>query len=263
MIRCQMFSNVVLLVLFTHIYLLFIPVTGDDFQLNGHENIVSIKTHYPSNEGRPLPGSESVPRAILLIRDPLYSIPSYFNFLYEYQNGLAGHSVRAPLEEWIKWRNDNFDRQMQVWRRHTEYWMDNYKAENRLVLPYERLTDDDFGAETAIKIAEFLSLSDGVTSRPSTEIPCIWHTIVKYKNLKAPQGNGDGQQVVDVESKRGGPKYIAPFNEIQLKDMLNVLTQLLERYRSDEEINSVLVSYIDEVARRAEGPPEDLNTIVG
>lgn len=230
-------------------------MTGDDFQLNGHENIVSIKTHYPSNEGRPLPGAGSIPRAILLIRDPLYSIPSYYNFIYEYQNGLAGHSVRAPLEEWIKWRNDNFDKQMQVWLRHTEYWMDNYQAANRLVLPYEKLTDDDSGADMAIAVAEFLNRSKGVNSRPSTEIPCIWHSIVKYKDL-------DNAATKGIESKRGGPKYIAPYNQKQLRDMMNVLTNLLEKYRNDKAINAALVSYIDEVARRAQGPPEDENTIV-
>jgi hypothetical protein len=233
-------------------------VTGDDFQLNGHENIVSIKTHYPSNEGRPLPGADSIPRAILLIRDPLYSIPSYYNFIYEYQNGLAGHSVRAPLEEWIKWRNDNFDRQMQVWRRHTEYWMDTYQSVNRLVVPYEKLTDDDLGADMAISIADFLNRSDGVQSRPTGEIPCIWHSIVKYKDLRP---NVDSA-VKDVESKRAGPKYIAPFNHDQLRDMMNVLTNVLEKYMNDEAINAVLISYIDEVARRAQGPPEDENTVV-
>lgn len=230
-------------------------MTGDDFQLNGQKNIVSIKTHYPSNEGRPLTGAESIPRAILLIRNPLYSIPSYYNFLYEYQNGLAGHSVRAPLEEWIKWRNDNFDRQMQVWRRHTEYWMDTYQAANRLILPYEKLTDDDIGADMAIALAEFLNRSDGVNSRPSNEIPCIWHSIVKYQDLK-------NVTTEDLESKRGGPKYIAPYNHGQLRDMLNVLTDLLEKYRNEKAINAILESYIVEVARRAQAPPEDENTVV-
>lgn len=234
-------------------------VTGDDFQLNGHENIVSIKTHYPTSEGRPLTGTEKIQRAILLIRDPLYSIPSYYNFLYEYQNGLAGHSVRAPLEEWIKWRNDNFDRQLQVWRRHTEYWMDNYDDAHRLVMPYEKLTDDEDGARMAIQIADFLNKSKGVKSKPPAELPCIWHTIVKYKELKPQEKEG---AMKDVESKRAGPKYIAPYTPQQLKDMLNVLTNLLEKYRGHPEINSVLVSYIDEVARRAQGPNEDENTFV-
>ena len=80
-------------------------VTGDDFNLNGHKNIVSIKTYYPSNEGRPMEGADDILRAILLIRNPLHSIPSYFNFLYEYQNNLPGHSTKAPLEEWVKVRS--------------------------------------------------------------------------------------------------------------------------------------------------------------
>ena len=81
---------------------------------------------------------------------------------------------------------------------------------------------------------------------------------MKYKDLKP---NVDSA-VKDVESKRAGPKYIAPFNHDQLRDMMNVLTNVLEKYRNDEAINAVLISYIDEVARRAQGPPEDENTVV-
>lgn len=181
--------------------------------------------------------------------------------IWSTNNVPIGHSVRAPLEEWIKWRQDNFDRQIQIWRRHTEYWMDNYKGSNRLVVAYEQLCKDDIGAQVAVKVAEFLNRSDGVNSRPLEEIPCIWHTIVKYKDLK-PIAGGNASPVADQESKRGGPKYVAPFSVEELKDTTNVLTTLLEKYRNDEPINSILVSYIDEVARRVEGPPEDENTIV-
>jgi hypothetical protein len=416
-------------------------VTGDDFQLNGHANVVSIKTHYPSHEGREIAGADEVPRAMLLVRHPLFSIPSYFNFLYEYENGLEGHSTRAPLEEWIKWRNDNFDRQLQVWRRHTEYWMDNYDKLNRLVISYEHLTSDKWGPKEALRIGEFLSRNEGVTVRNPEEIPCVWYTVIKYKKSKGRRRRLQEQQEVELEqqapsnteriqqeqpqeevvianeqpvnelplprnsarmekllqlgvpgdshealmtlinppeeatattdtmveappmvldmeriqqeqtqeevvvaneqqlvnesppppppsemtpavlmeqqpengqeqeeppppqeqlpqeqppqeqqqqpppqegeaennltpltgiesnpndphSKRGGPKYIAPYNERQLKDMIQVLTQLLERYRDDKALAPILVSYIDTVAERAEGPPEDTNTVV-
>ncbi len=155
-------------------------VTGDDFQLNGHTNIVSIKTHYPSSEGRQI-NAEHIPRAMLLIRNPLHSIPSYFNFVYEYENNLPGHSTKAPLEEWIKWRNDNFDRQVQVWRRHTEYWMDAYDKLHRMVISYEKMIDDDLGPAEAMKIAQFLNKSDGVTTVAPEEIPCVWYNVIKYK----------------------------------------------------------------------------------
>lgn len=156
--------------------------TGDDHNLNGENNVVSIKTHYPSNEGRAMDGAERIPRAFLLIRNPLYSIPSYFNFLYEYENKLPGHSTKAPVDEWIKWRNDNFERQVQVWRRHTEYWMDAYDKLHRSVISYERLIDDQNGPSEAMKVAEFLNRSDGVGTVAPNVVPCVWHTIVKYNS---------------------------------------------------------------------------------
>jgi len=63
-------------------------------------------------------------------------------------------------------------------------------------------------------------------------------------------------------SKRGGPKYIAPYTPSHLKDMIQVLTNLLERYRDDRALAPILVEYIDVVARRSEGPPEDANTVI-
>lgn len=57
-------------------------VTGDDFHLNTQTHVISIKTHYPHIEGNAgLLDRDKVHRAILLIRNPLHSIPSYFNFL--------------------------------------------------------------------------------------------------------------------------------------------------------------------------------------
>jgi len=303
-------------------------VTGDDFQLNGHQNLVSIKTHYPSHEGREIPGADNVPRAILLVRHPLYSIPSYYNYLYEMEKKLKNHSTRAPLEAWIRWRNDSFDRQLQVWRRHTEYWMDHYSKVNRLVVAYENLTDDEMGPIEATRIAEFLSRSDGVTICEAEEIPCVWHTVVKYKKkegrrlqeqqqianaeantenipavvtadetavstnippanndnnnagISVPESatevkNGDAPPGENIrkakpklsdpaapQSKRSGPKYIAPYTENQFKDLMQVLTMLLERYRDEKALAPILVKYIDEVDRRLVEPPfnpKDLN----
>lgn len=433
-------------------------VTGDDFQLNGHANIVSIKTHYPSHEGREIPDAHLIQRAILLVRHPINAIPSYFNYLYEMENHLENHSTRAPLEAWKQWRDNNFDRQLQVWRRHTEHWMDMYSKSNRLVIGYERLTDDNAGPGEAMRLGEFLSRSAGVTIHPPGEVPCIWYTVVKYKKgktrrlqevpvtssneveaaqnqgppstaqqdplvskstnpplanvvdlseneqnidsnvpgtagvqtrswegvpkllqefvadqkkqkqaaqnllqnmevrssveaqpiqqefhapsflqastqqnsqvpslqqkiaqpvqqevelvpeiqlqqsqaantlmqqqqpIQGPQSahhtepqqpsNSQGAQTVHPaqpqeaelnnlisdpskpHSKRGGPKYIAPYTPSHLKDMIQVLTNLLERYRDDRALAPILVEYIDVVARRSEGPPEDANTVI-
>ena len=44
-------------------------------------------------------------RAFVIIRNPMKSIPSFFNHIYEMRNHLPVHSERAPVEEWVKWRN--------------------------------------------------------------------------------------------------------------------------------------------------------------
>ncbi len=189
-------------------------VTGDDFQLNGHSNIVSIKTHYPSSEGRQINGAEKIPRAMLLIRNPLHSIPSYFNFVYEYENKLPGHSTKAPLEEWIKWRNNNFDRQVQVWRRHTEYWMEAYDKLHRMVISYEKLIDDELGPAEAMKIAEFLNRSDGVTTVAPGEVPCVWHAVIKYKKKEAARRKLSEHSINNKESRLLKTGFFANYEDL-------------------------------------------------
>ena len=277
-------------------------VTGDDFQLNGHEKMVSIKTHYPSHEGKEVPGAENIPRAILLVRNPLHSIPSYHNYLYEMEKRLENHSTRAPLKEWMKWRDKSFDGQLQVWKKHMEYWVDSYTPVNRLILAYERLTDTAQGPGEAMRMAEFLSRSEGVTTRDSEEIPCVWFKVVKYKEAQAKrredqqmkalpqvdkvqaqvqprrlqevhmqqaQGPQQGMQhfsevnPINPKSHRDGPSYIAPFTDKQLRDIIQVLSTLLEKYRYERSLAPVLVEYTDEVQRRITDAAKDNNVNEG
>ena len=96
--------------------------TGDDHRINevAWDESITVKTHFPHKEGNPNIGSMmgrtegepglkfSFPRAFVMIRHPMNALPRYHNYLYEQNNGLAGHSTRAPLDEWLKWRNANF-----------------------------------------------------------------------------------------------------------------------------------------------------------
>lgn len=53
-------------------------------------------------------------------------------------------------------------------------------------------------------------------------------------------------------------KYDPPYNKQQLRHMIQILTQLLERYRDDDELAPVLVAYI-EVAQRSQAAVDDNN----
>mmetsp|Transcript_21721 Transcript_21721/g.32245 ORF Transcript_21721/g.32245 Transcript_21721/m.32245 type:complete len:199 (+) Transcript_21721:112-708(+) len=196
------------------------------------------------------------------------------------ENKLENHSTRAPLEAWISWRDANFDKEIENWRRFVEYWMDNYSPINRLVVSYEKITDDIMGAVEATRIAEFLSRSKGVVTCPPELIACVWHKVVKYKENSS--SNNEGRRLQEIpeipapptkeelakygidpsqfalsdptnpNSHRSGPTYTPPYTKQQLKDLLSTLTALLERYREEKSLAPILVGYIDAVEKRGE-----------
>ncbi len=93
--------------------------TDEDTSNIGHAakgNAVAIKTHFPSLAPAGafinLQKKLGVKQAILLIRNPMSAIPSYFNFQWEHENGLKPHSRRAPPHKWVEWRNGNFENEL-------------------------------------------------------------------------------------------------------------------------------------------------------
>jgi hypothetical protein len=84
--------------------------TGDDWNNNGRgEEVVTVKTHYPQSNGILVEFDDKIKRVFVVIRNPMKSIPSFFNHIYEMRNHLPVHSERAPLEEWLKWRDAYLD----------------------------------------------------------------------------------------------------------------------------------------------------------
>lgn len=155
-------------------------LTGDDWNNNGRgSNVVTVKTHYPQSNGILVDFDTQIQRAFIVIRNPMNSIPSFFNHIYEMRNHLPVHSERAPLEEWIKWRNVYLDTEIEEYEKFIIYWMDRYTPENRLLITYEGLTDDVIGAEVTKGLSLFLGQAKGVTTIHPDSVPCIWRAVVK------------------------------------------------------------------------------------
>ncbi|KAL9183064.1 hypothetical protein ACHAXT_004851 [Thalassiosira profunda] len=160
--------------------------TGDDWNNNGRgDEVVTVKTHYPQSNGVLVDFDERIQRGFVMIRNPMKSIPSFFNHIYEMRNHLPVHSERAPLEEWIKWRNAYVDIEIAEYKKFICYWMDRYAAKDRLLITYEGLTDDLIGAEVAKSLNTFLGQVEGVTPIATESVPCIWRAVVK--NQPPPQ----------------------------------------------------------------------------
>ena len=81
------------------------------------EHIVTVKTHYPQSNGILVPFDDKIKRVFIVVRNPLKSIPSFFNHIYEMRNHLPVHSKRPPLEEWLKWRDAYVDTEIAEYKK--------------------------------------------------------------------------------------------------------------------------------------------------
>ena len=169
-------------------------LTGDEHVLNdvAWSRSVTVKTHFPHLHGNPnidrSTTNDHFPMAVLLLRNPADAIPGFHNYLYEIENNLPGHSVRAPLEDWIEWRDENVMDQIKEWENHTAYWMERYpEAWRRLILTYEGMVDDTWGPEATWALAAFLAQNPAVSTIDKASAACVWEKVIKYKGEAPPE----------------------------------------------------------------------------
>ena len=185
--------------------------------------VIAIKTHYPArgSNGELFAPYENIPRSVLLIRNPLNAIPSFHSYIYEQSLRLTGHSVRAPVDKWIAWRNRHFDTELDYWVKHTKFWMDHHPFEQRLILPYDYLILRGSGPVELRKLRTFLENNGKVEMRtPPEDVACIWDFIVMKR---ADQGT-------KVGSMRTGGPTVWPYTPGQIEKMIDALEGLKAQY---------------------------------
>ena len=170
----------------------------------------------------------------------------------EHRYGLPNHSTRGPNEDWLEYRDHpNYGLTAQLlgprgYEKFVEHWMNKYEdRSNLLMVSYEDLIDNDMGPIVTTRIAHFLGQNEGVEPIADESIPCVWETIVNYKNHPPPteeelthgtnvsakrkattRKNGrklmgietakDGTTFVDPSSLRTGPKIRPVSRELSL-----------------------------------------------
>ncbi|KAK1741252.1 glycosyltransferase (family 10) [Skeletonema marinoi] len=231
--------------------------TGDDWDSNNRgKRVVTIKTHFPHDAGRLVPWDDEIHRALVIIRNPMHAIPSFFNHIYEMKNHLPVHSQRAPVDAWIEWRDRLAAIQISRFEKFVDYWMERFLQlnDNRIFVSYERLTDDDMGAEEAIRMTRFLGQSEGVTPIDIESVPCVWKSVVKYKeSLKASNNNQKQQErrrldPLHHDSQRSGPTE-RPYTPELLSSMSDMLLRLIGKWGDGHlRLRKMLEGYQTDVA---------------
>jgi len=219
--------------------------TNNDRNTNGwgYENVVAAKTHYPFIHNTMFEELDHLfGRAMLIVRNPIYAIPSYFNAQYEELNHLTTHSVRAPNEDWIKYRDHALQSRLRKYEEYTIYWMEKYRRrKNLLIVTYEDLTAGNTGSIVTMRIADFLGQSEGVHPIAQESIHCVWETVVNYNSHSA------GKTLNLASLRVGGPSE-RPYTEQNLSDSLALFHRLSERFQYDEQFVSIMLSYAEVVS---------------
>ena len=221
-------------------------MTSDDHDHNGlakTKEVIGIKTHYPvpsvSNQNTFLPFGD-VQRTILLLRNPVDAISSYHNFRYEMSNNLQNHSIRAPVDKWIVWRDEHFIEELKAWVEHLNFWMLNRSHENRLILVFEHLVSSQHGPHELQRMKNFVRLyNENIVNANDIDIPCIWDLMVKNPI-------DEGTRMSSL--RRGDPDTnLVPLSDNQVKEVYHELMGIQNRY--PEELSFVINEYLEKLSK--------------
>mmetsp|Transcript_33260 Transcript_33260/g.47218 ORF Transcript_33260/g.47218 Transcript_33260/m.47218 type:complete len:341 (-) Transcript_33260:130-1152(-) len=229
--------------------------TSDDNDSNGRlkkGTCVTVKTHYPSPHVSPkffYMDTSNLHYAILLMRNPLMVLPSYFKFLYRFEFN-NGPDAEVPIDKWVAWRNENYVEQLNKWVEHTQWWVKNYGAQGKLmILPFEHFTDPEKGPETLKQIGIFLGQVDQTTAAnlvPEKDLPCLWRKTV---GTSAPPEFADPKMRKKLLSQP--PKY--PFTLDQMDQMMQAIKLVKKEFDSVPQVSDLLNEYNRQIttAKRA------------
>lgn len=115
--------------------------------------ILALRTSFPHTTGKLSVYDDSIPRAFVLLRNPLRAIPAYFDAVYEMRNHLpAGTSAtkqhaKSTHDAWVQWRDGQLRSQILLYRRFVSFWMEKFEErdEERIFVSYESLMMGDYG----------------------------------------------------------------------------------------------------------------------
>lgn len=233
----------------------------------GQGEVVVVRTHFPHTSGRLAAYDDRVPRAFVVLRNPLHAIPCYFDQLYQMHShipvGSSSSSSKETQDAWIKWRDNQFSDQLLLYRNFVSFWMLKYlgKDDERIYFAYEDLMDEEMGAHEAIRLAGFLEggikasameimtqssqlgpdsiAEEAVKSFADiSEVPCVWKDIVTSTTQQIPEEANQSSFREPTER---------PFTAENLAEMSTMLLDLINRWSRHQRVLSILSGYRREV----------------
>jgi hypothetical protein len=195
-----------------------------DGNCSAWQRAATCKTHFPMNGDYPIDSIRDsfAPSAALLIRNPANAIHSLYNYFWELDHNVTDHSQQGPEGEWITWRDEQFDYQIEQWSKLLVYWFDHWDVQT--LLPYEQLTHPETGPLLVQQLALHLEFSGFSTA---TDYECQWYDCV----------------VQSARVKRAPHRYAPSYTLTQKRKMLQAVKQSLVRFSDHSALAPLLHQY--------------------
>eukprot|EP00547_Thalassionema_nitzschioides_P003528 CAMPEP_0194205572 /NCGR_PEP_ID=MMETSP0156-20130528/4806_1 /TAXON_ID=33649 /ORGANISM="Thalassionema nitzschioides, Strain L26-B" /LENGTH=624 /DNA_ID=CAMNT_0038931881 /DNA_START=29 /DNA_END=1900 /DNA_ORIENTATION=- len=250
---------------------------GDDFFYSGKLGGI-VKTQYPHPEGI-WSYDNNMDQTIMLIRDPRWNIPSYHTLIYEleyahdyvvaYDNVYNTFLLRAPLDNWIKWRDYRFQDEINLWGWQIDFWMEDgtqfwdnldferagqypfrylYETERpwpkdqhcgvdvdcfpKALVSYERLKDPTEGPKELRKIADLLRGKKEMGAVSDEAITCVYHETL----VNAPEPRDENRDGAMATGGLAEGDY--EFTILQMETIIGKLLYMKHKYSQGDYVNN-------------------------
>lgn len=247
----------------------------NEYDEQSHEDTVAIQTKFPHGSGSLVAWDRNIHRAVVLLRNPIYALPSLFDELYSTKKHLPvkfhprqdpnyrNDDLTANVAEWISWRDRMFESQFISYTEFIRYWIKRYGHQDRLIIAYEDVTNGDgTGIEEAKRIVDFFgNMSEHhckkrkceVVQVPTVElndIPCVWQTVVQHVKSdveeEEKEENAQRRASVGKEHRRLDSYLIphpssiedAPATRLFTSEQLNVMATVLAQISAEVDTQS-------------------------
>jgi len=220
----------------------------------GQGEVVVVRTNYP-HSSKLAAWDYDIHGAIVVLRNPLTAIPSYFDQLYELNSHVpAGDSSIETTNQFIKWRDNQLSDQLLLWQRFVSFWMQKFAEDDdkRVFISYESLMNEVSGPQETVRLAQFLQggmRSSAMNISPANQT-MIEESIKTFANMDEIYCIWKDMSTLATSHEGRLTHKDRPLTAENLVAISTKLLELINQWSNYPQLVSILSAYNDEVLNR-------------
>jgi len=190
--------------------------------------------------------------AIVVLRNPLTAIPSYFDQLYELNSHVpAGDSSIETTNQFIKWRDNQLSDQLLLWQRFVSFWMEKFIQDDskRIIISYESLFNEASGPQETVRLAQFLQggmRSSAMNISPANQT-MIDESIKTFANMDEIYCIWKDMSTLATSHEGRLTHKDRPLTAENLVAISTMLLELINQWSNHQQLVSILSAYNDQL----------------